>query len=97
MLKNYVGFPRPVFEPGLAAAGAAVEITGGAQPPSLFADFPADNAELTNVIKANYPGNPNLPATFITYGIVRDPTEPPPSPGSSSTTPATLLAEPPAS
>ncbi len=30
----------------------------------------------TNVIEANYPGNPNLPATFIAYGVVRDPAKP---------------------
>ena len=29
-----------------------------------------------NVIEANYPGNPNLPATFIAYGVTRDPTKP---------------------
>ena len=30
----------------------------------------------TNIVEANYPGNPNLPATFIAYGVVRDPTKP---------------------
>jgi alpha-tubulin suppressor-like RCC1 family protein len=29
-----------------------------------------------NVIEANYPGNPNLPATFIAYGVARDPSRP---------------------
>jgi hypothetical protein len=29
-----------------------------------------------NIIEANYPGNPNLPATFIAYGVARDPSRP---------------------
>jgi hypothetical protein len=29
-----------------------------------------------NIIEANYPGNPNLPATFIAYGVARDPSQP---------------------
>jgi hypothetical protein len=29
-----------------------------------------------NLIEANYAGNPNLPATFIAYGIARDPAKP---------------------
>lgn len=29
-----------------------------------------------NIVEANYPGNPNLPATFIAYGVARDPSKP---------------------
>src|SRR5262249_3833462 len=29
-----------------------------------------------NIIEANYPGNPMLPATFIAYGVARDPSRP---------------------
>jgi len=29
-----------------------------------------------NIIEANYPGNPNLPATFIAYSVARDPSKP---------------------
>ena len=29
-----------------------------------------------NIVEANYPGNPNLPATFIAYGVARDPSRP---------------------
>lgn len=28
-----------------------------------------------NIVEANYPGNPNLPATFIAYGVARDPSK----------------------
>ncbi len=29
-----------------------------------------------NIVEANYPNNPNLPATFIAYGVARDPSKP---------------------
>lgn len=30
----------------------------------------------TNIVEATYAGNPNLPATFIAYGVTRDPAKP---------------------
>ena len=69
-------FPRPLGGgegqgEGASSITATSSITGHAE---ALLQLGHDAGQ--NIIEANYPGNPGLPATFIAYGVARDPSQP---------------------